>query len=187
MEVMMKITLVFLILASAPVLATAASDKPADLVIDESSVFKLRDSLKLLTPEPHLVSEALAELCIVPTPKDAQSSQAREAHRVGRHANVAVNYYVSFEGAPAMDSMKHKFPVGTILLKEKLSLSDGTVAAVGGMVKRAEGFDSTNGNWAYFYAAKTGGFEIGRIPNCVSCHARTRSSDYVYSRTKGTR
>lgn len=83
-----------------------------------------------------------------------------------------------------MKSMDQNFPTGTIVLKEKLSQTDGSVAAIGGMVKRANGFDIKSGDWEYFYAAKSGDFEIGSIPNCVSCHAKAKSKDYVFSRTK---
>jgi Cytochrome P460 len=179
-EVSMKITFSFLILALLASVA-GAEDTPE---IDEGSVFELRGSLKLLTPTPHLVSATLAELCVTPTPDQYLSA---EKDRAGPHANIAVNFYVSTDGAAAMSSTELEFPTGTIVLKEKLSPSDGQVAAVGGMVKRAKGFDPENGNWEYFYAAKSGGFQIGKIPNCVSCHARVSASDHVYSRGKGSR
>ena len=176
----MKTALVFLVLVA---MASFAEAEKA-LKIDESTIFELSDSLKLLTPTPHLVSAALAELCVAPTPSELLSA---EKDRAGPHANIAVNFYVSPDGEAAMSSTELKFPTGTIVLKEKLSPSDGQVAAVGGMIKRAEGFDPKNGNWEYFYAAKSGGFKIGRIPSCVGCHARVSSSDYVYSRAKGSR
>jgi hypothetical protein len=179
-EVLMKIPIAFLVFASLASLAIEAKTA----AISEESVFALHDSLKLLTPFPHYVSPALAELCTTPLPDAALEAERK---RTGPHANVAVNFYVSLEAAAAMASTNLEFPTGTIVLKEKLSPSHQEVVAVGGMIKRAEGFDPENGNWEYFYAAKSGGFKIGKIPDCVDCHARASSLDHVYSRGRGSR
>jgi Cytochrome P460 len=175
----MKSTLLVLSLALTTSLFTARAEEPA---IEESTVFELRDTLELLTPTPHVVSAAFAELCVPHI-----SGEVRNAgkDRAGPHASVAVNFYASSDGVAAMSSMHGAFSTGTVLLKEKLSPSSGEVTAVGGMVKRSAGFDPENGNWEYFYASKSGGFEIGRIPNCVSCHAKASSTDFVYSRKNG--
>lgn len=161
--------------------ASIAASATKEVTINRASIFALRDALKLLNSTPHLVSAATAELCVVRTASEVHSA---EIERVGPHANVAVNYYVSPGGVVPMKSLDQNFPTGTIILKEKLSPQDGTVAAVGGMVKRARGFDQKNGDWEYFYAAKSGGFEIGHISNCVGCHAKARSRDYVFNRTR---
>lgn len=174
----MKLALPILLLLPALSLGTSAS---RDTEIDAKSVFALRDSLTLLNPAPHFVSPELAELCIAPPPA---AFVAREVGRAGPHANQAVNFYVSPDGLAAMSSLDQHFPPGTVLIKEKLSPSLETATAVGGMVKRPQGFDPENGNWEYFYASKDGTFEIGRISNCVDCHARARANDHVFGRAR---
>jgi hypothetical protein len=169
-------TLLLLLVASCTSMLVAADDPPA---IDADSVFALHESLTLLTPTPHRVSARVALLCVAPTPPDALDA---ERERAGPHADVAVNYYVSPAGAAAMASRDGPFPVGTILLKEKLASVDGEAAAVGGMVKRAPGFDPQNGDWEYFYAERAGDFAIGRLSNCAGCHARARKADFVFGR-----
>jgi hypothetical protein len=176
-----KLSLLSLLLVPALCLGTSGS---TDIEIDAGSVFALRDSLTLLNPTPHFVSPELAELCIAPPPA---AFVAREVERAGPHADQAVNFYVSSDALAAMSSLDQDFPTGTVLIKEKLSASDETATAVGGMVKRPKGFDPENGNWEYFYASRDGTFEMGRISNCVDCHARARTSDHVFGRARNNR
>jgi hypothetical protein len=65
-------------------------------------------------------------------------------------------------------------------VKEKIA-GDGSAFAVGGMIKRSKGYDDGNGDWEYFYAAKTGAFSTGRLQNCITCHRQTKTNDYVFS------
>ena len=145
--------------------------------ITQDSVFTLTPSLKLLTPTPHVVSKRIAELCVAAPPPDLL---AAEVARAGPHANVRVNLYISAGAATAITRADRRFPVETVIVKEKLS-SEGTVTAVGGMIKRARGFDPEHGDWEYFYADKSGGFSKGLLANCVQCHAKANSSDHVYT------
>ena len=62
------------------------------------------------------------------------------------------------------------FPEGAVIVNEKLTEKDGVIGG-GGMIKRAAGFDAKNGDWAYFYAEKGGGFSSGHLQNCADCHA----------------
>lgn len=174
----MRLTLLSLLLVPGLSLGESQS---RDVTIDARSVFALRDSLTLLNPTPHFVSPELAALCISPPPEDMV---ARAVERAGPHADQAVNFYVSPDGLAAMSSLGQQFPTGTILIKEKLSPSEDTAIAVGGMVKRPKGFDPKNGNWEYFYASKDGTFEMGRMSNCVDCHAKARASDHVFGRAR---
>ena len=61
-------------------------------------------------------------------------------------------------------------PEVAITLNEKLTEKDGVIGG-GGMIKRAAGFDAKNGDCAYFYAKKGGGFSSGHLQNCADCHA----------------
>ncbi len=55
------------------------------------------------------------------------------------------------------------------------------------MIKRPIGFDREHNDWEYFYAEKTGTFTKGRLSNCVECHTKAKSTDYVYTIKKLTR
>jgi len=151
----------------------------ADFEVNEKSIFMLSSKLKLITPTPRLVSEAIATLCTSPSP----DLIATEAARTGPHAGTLVNIYVSEGAAKLMDSSSRWFPEGSIVLKEKLS-SDGTVAAVGGMIKRAPGFDRSHNDWEYFYAEQDQKMNKGLLQNCIACHVKVESTDYVYTLKK---
>jgi hypothetical protein len=51
---------------------------------------------------------------------------------------------------------------------------------VGGMVKRAAGFDPAHGDWEYFYFEDPAHIESGAIATCTGCHASARATDYVF-------
>jgi hypothetical protein len=165
------------LLVAAAVLTPATGEQPP--TIDATTVFALRDSLTLLTPKPRQVSRRLADLCAMLPPPGAADAERK---RAGPHAQAFVNYYVSADGEAAMAAADGSFPVGTVIVKEKLEYADRAVTAVGGMVKRAPGFDPGNGDWEYFFAERGGDFAIGRIDSCAGCHARARSADFVFGR-----
>jgi hypothetical protein len=151
----------------------------ADFDVNEKSLFTLSSRLKLITPTPHLVSDAIAALCTSPSP----DLIAKEAARTGPHTGTLVNIYVSEGAAKFMDSSRRRFPEGSMILKEKLS-PDGNVAAVGGMIKRAPGFDRSHHDWEYFYAQKDRKMSKGLLRDCIACHAKVESTDYVYTLEK---
>ena len=154
----------------------------ADFEINERSVFELQSTLKRITPTPHLVSETTATLCTSASPP----LLAKEVSRSGPHTGVFVNVYVSDNAVRSMASPTRHFSEGTMILKEKLS-PNGAVVAVGGMVKRRAGFDRAHNDWEYFYAEKDGALSKGRLPNCVECHSKAESADYVYTLRKADR
>lgn len=148
----------------------------AEPEINEHSVFELPSTLQRLTQKPRLVSETIAALCTSPSP----DLIAREAARTGPHTGTLVNIYVSESAVQDMASSTRRFAEGTVVLKEKLS-PEGKVAAVGGMVKRSPGFDTAHNDWEYFYAEKGKAMSKGLLPNCIACHAKVGSTDYVFT------
>jgi hypothetical protein len=151
---------------------TAAAPAPE---IDAGSVFSFYKKLTLLTPQPVIVSAVIAVACVAP-PSAAVVEEERR--HFGPHAEVPINLYAN-EAAKANLSAGRPFPPGAIIVKEKLNGAEAS--AVGGMVKRMPGFDPANGDWEYFYAERSGSFAIGRLDNCIACHARAKSRDYVFS------
>jgi hypothetical protein len=76
-----------------------------------------------------------------------------------------------------------KFPVGSIIVREKLlTEKDTTPALVAVMIKREKGFSRKTGDWEYMVVAgdlnrpqkreKTG--------SCSQCHAAAAGTDFVF-------
>jgi len=146
-----------------------------ELTVTEQSVFSFSKSLVLLTPSPIIVSVELAIKCTTPTAAEL----AADERRIGPHSDAFVNLYVNELAKRAIADKAVLFPTGAVIVKEKLK-RDVSATAVGGMVKRAAGFDPDHGDWEYFYAAKSGGFASGRLDNCIACHTQAKSRDYVF-------
>lgn len=145
--------------------------------ITEQSVFSFYKKLSLLTPAPLIVSARVAAAC---APVSPPSAIAEEERRFGPHAEASINLYVNDAAKRAIEDESQRFPPGAVIVKEKLAPGGESMVAVGGMVKRAPGFDPANGDWEYFYAARSAGFTSGRLANCIACHAQAKSDDYVF-------
>lgn len=154
---------VYALVVSAPRSQNPTAEEVADTYHD----------LRLMTPEPVFVDPGLAALCAGPTP--AQQREARD--RSGPHAMAEINIYMNALAAEAFGRSEGRYPVGSIIVKEK---SDGDA---GGMIKRAAGYDPKHGDWEYFFK-DYGGVEAGRIASCVQCHSGAATSDYVFGHWK---
>lgn len=148
-----------------------------------------RDYAKLIsmTKEPVYVNPVLAMLC-----KGASQEQVEDASKnFGPHAHTRVRIFMDARAAEAFKQKSGTFPVGSIIVKEKEGMgydtSDNTGkeraqtrSGVGGMIKRAKGFDAEHGDWEYFYFEDPAKIETGRIASCVQCHAGAADKDYVF-------
>jgi hypothetical protein len=74
------------------------------------------------------------------------------------------------------------YPVGAAVVKRKLrEKNDKLVASgVGGMIKRAPGYDPKHGDWEYFYFEDEAKIESGKIDSCVNCHRLAAKTDFVF-------
>ncbi|MCF6312494.1 MAG: cytochrome P460 family protein [Verrucomicrobiales bacterium] len=99
------------------------------------------------------------------------------------HFNTKTHIYVNTLADGVIARKTKSFPEGAVIVKEKLKLGvfDCTVSGIGGMIKRAPGYDSKHGDWEYFYGDETTPFSSGRIKNCIECHVDARDTDYVFS------
>ncbi len=149
-----------------------------------SDVVNSYKGLKLMTPEAVFVNPELAMLCV------GASKEAVEHARVakGPHANCSVKIYMNELAAKAFET-NSSYPVGAIIVKEKSMLGyrsktetewQGTGDGVGGMVKREDGFDESNGNWEYFYFDDVKSIESGKMKSCIECHQKARDSDFIF-------
>ena len=158
------------------VLAAALSVVAAEIVVTESNAPSFYRDFTRLTKRPHRVAPLTATLCTIPS----RAVVEREKQMTGLHYMASVHLYASPAAMTAVTNRMRVFPVGSVIVKEKLA-DDGKVSGVGGMVKRAAGFDAANGDWEYFYYARPSEFSTGRIRSCIDCHRAAKTNDYVYS------
>jgi hypothetical protein len=162
------------VVMAAALLLGSTSERPQ---VNAENVHSLYKSFDRPTPIPMHVSPWLAAACA----SVARSSDdlAREVERAGPHARALVHLYAHGADESIFAVPERQFPVGTIVVKEKLGV-DSTATAVGGMQKMEPGYDPEGGDWLYFYGSRKGGFTSGRLESCRSCHRRAKETDFVY-------
>lgn len=157
---------------SAPFFAAEAT---ADLTVTAENVGTFYRSFPRLTDQPHQAGVELLMLCNAPN-----NASADRSARYGPHRESMVHYYANSVAREILPLKAGSFPKGAVIVKEKLA-ADGSVRAIGGMIKRASGFNPEGGDWEYFYFEKRSGFAGGRLENCAACHAEAKKSDYVFA------
>ena len=130
-----------------------------------------------LTAKPRNVSPSLWALCRLPTPDERSLLESP-------HAGRFLQVYVNEKGAGAIGRGGERvFPVGSVVVKEKLVASTDTLPeGLGIMIKREKGFNPEGRDWEYAYWEKTG--RVGRGPQqvatCQSCHISKKQKDSVF-------
>ena len=95
--------------------------------------------------------------------------------------------YVNDAAREAMQSKRAaKFPIGSIIVREKLSKADDAkpqLLAV--MIKRASGFNTHADDWEFLTVdgALTKVRERQKTGSCLKCHASQRDEDFVFPPT----
>jgi hypothetical protein len=182
----------------SPDIAPATQAASASESLDVTEVARTYAMLTKLTPEPVDVNPELSMLC-----RGASAEEVTEARKVGGpHAHSSITIYMSGPAARAFHEKARTYPVGSVIVKEKeahhyhhaSSSSDGVDPeagwakgrdGVGGMIKRAPGYDPGHGDWEYFYFEDPAKVETGRIASCVQCHAGAAGTDHVYGQWAG--
>lgn len=159
---------------------------PADTTNMSSvdSIAHTYKTLQLITPKRVYVNPELAMLCRGATRAEVEAARKKD----GIHANAAITIYMNDLAADSFKKSLARYPVGSIIVKEKDFLGyrsgngdwAGTGAGVGGMVKRPAGFDPDHRDWEYFYFEDPRKVESGKIASCVSCHAGAATTDHVF-------
>lgn len=168
------------VLGCAMALAAAAA-AAADLVVNAANVRSFYRDFPRLTRQPHLVAPIFSTLCTAGHSQVAiDLKHDMEKQRSGPHHLARVHLYVNPLAMPAITRRKADFPVGSVIVKEKLG-DDGQVTGVGGMIKRTVGYDPDNGDWEYFFSGEPGEYSSGRIVSCIECHRGAQGSDHVFS------
>jgi len=132
-----------------------------------------------LTPHPENVSMYIYLLCTLPSPEQMAFAESEHGERY-------LNVFVNQTGAPTMAEVgQREFPVGTVIVKEKLLEAEATSpSALGLMIKRELGFNPEGNDWEYVYRNEQGEIFRGpeRLPNCQACHLKEVGGDSVYWR-----
>lgn len=99
------------------------------------------------------------------------------------HKDKYVRVYVNEVGQEAMLKAKNpKFPVGTIVIKEKLPEKQSqTPEFFTIMLKREAGYDPGGGDWQYLImdSAKAKVEKPSKLESCQSCHSAWRERDFI--------
>lgn len=168
----MKSAHLFLFVLAAPALLSAAEP----LVVTKESAPTFYRGFKRLTAEPRLVAPLTATLCSIPT----KAMLDKEKDMTGPHHKQSIFIYANDSAADSIAGKKKTFPVGAVIVKEKLGKDLNSVSGVGGMIKRAKGYDPANGDWEFFYSTPGGDFTTGKLANCIDCHNGGKR-DHVFS------
>ncbi|WP_197526715.1 cytochrome P460 family protein [Botrimarina colliarenosi] len=143
------------------------------------SVVEAYGDFHQMTAAPVLVDPIIAALCVSPQP--SQLEVTRQAY--GPHANAAIVVYMNDLAAQAFNGGRNRYPEGAVIVKEKQPFASSTGSSnegVGGMIKRAPGFDPAYGDWEYFYRDSSAPLQSGAIASCSNCHRRAADTDYVF-------
>jgi len=124
--------------------------------------------------------------------EDGRCAYVRPDYVGGRatipHMNAAINVYVNPIGKAAMWALgRERFPVGSVLVKEKFYLEENPngpdkASLYTVMIKRDAGYAPDVGDWEFAVVSGDRRSVIGRgqMENCVSCHQHVASTDYVF-------
>ncbi|HEX8845366.1 MAG TPA: cytochrome P460 family protein [Pyrinomonadaceae bacterium] len=100
------------------------------------------------------------------------------------HREKYFTVYVNEVGREAMLNQKSpKFPVGSVIVKEKLSTRESqTPELLTVMIKQQKGFNPGSGDWEYMVVDGTGTKIEGRgqLQNCQACHLARQKTDYAF-------
>ena len=167
------------------VVTLLAGEQQTSVTVTKETAFTFFRDYKRLTTKPYRVPLTLSGACTYSGTTTIQSGSLSiqpnpPAPGTYPHATPSIHVYVNSLADETITQKRKVFPAGAVIVKEKLG-DDGAVTGVGGMVKRAAGFDPKNGDWEYFYSDKASGFSIGRLQNCADCHGNVKETDYVFS------
>ncbi len=82
-----------------------------------------------------------------------------------------------------MTKQNISFPLGSIIVREKLWRSDSTEPAlVTAMIKRERGFSPATNDWEFFVIDRglTRIKDRDTVGSCASCHINAKETDWVF-------
>jgi hypothetical protein len=153
-------------LLSLPIISLAASPTDAELL----QIVKDRAALERVTPKPITMTVALSSRCGI-DPIEVGDSV---------HSGVSSLIYANESGALPLFNPWGKFPVSSLLLKEKFTADHKTECFTGMWKREADYFPEVN-DWEFFTVDEAASkiIERGRLPRCASCHQEFKKGDCV--------
>lgn len=133
-----------------------------------------------VSKDKFIMEPVSAEACFIPTRKIPTEGSDLEN---SPHKDKYINVYVNTIGESEMLTKKNpKFPVGTVIVKEKLATPDTAAPELlTVMIKRRKGFNPEVGDWE-FAATNGAGTEVdarGKLQSCQACHIGYQQNDYI--------
>lgn len=131
-----------------------------------------------VNPQPVLISPQVSILCAAPLPPPPTDDSRSP------HVRKLITVYVNDLGRHAMmNELKPTFPVGSVIVKEKLSPDKKDAPELlTVMLKRERGFNPSGGDWEYM-AVNGEATKIearGLLESCQACHASMKATDFIY-------
>jgi len=131
-----------------------------------------------VNPEPAVFHSHIAIQCALPT-----AEQRRLEYEKNPHRDKFVTVYVNDAGRRAMsEELRPRFPVGSLVVKEKLNARDSSEPELlTAMYKREAGYDPEGGDWEYLVLDGRGK-EVrarGKLESCRACHQAYPGTDFV--------
>lgn len=127
--------------------------------------------------KPQYMPSRVAMMCIRPS----QAQIDEEAKNP--HIEKFITVYVNSIGKDEILTKKNpKFPVGTVIVKEKLASPDSkNPELLTVMIKRDKGFNAEVGDWEFMTlnGAATEITARGKLENCMACHLGYKDNDFV--------
>jgi len=127
--------------------------------------------------EPQIVWSQLSALCKSPT--QAQIDEDAK----NPHNDKFITVYVNDAGKDEMMTKRYpNFPVGTVIVKEKLSTAESkSPELLTVMIKREKNYNPKVGDWEFltFNGAATETTARGKLENCQTCHLVEKKTDYI--------
>ena len=152
--------------------AEVSRSSPKEPESDLSALAKYRE-WTLVNPTPQFMAPASAIAC------DINLGRRESSPHVRKYVSVFVN---PVGREQMMTKRSPKFPIGTMIVKQKLGSPDSTEPELlTAMIKRAPGYNPENGDWEYLTlnGAATRIVEQGKLERCSSCHKSYDDSDFV--------
>ncbi len=144
--------------------------------VEDKDLGRLREykAWTIVNPEPVLMDQQTAALCAAVTVTQFQPSP---------HSHKYISVFVNSVGRESMLTKREPvFPVGSMILKEKLSSKDSkSPELLTAMIKHEKGYYPEGGDWEYLLldGAATKIVERGKLQQCNACHQLYKGRDFV--------
>lgn len=128
-----------------------------------------------VTPGPVLIVDPQIALCAAAAPPRSAASSP--------HAGKYIHVYVNRPGRqPMLRAKAPRYPVGTIIVKEKLATEkDTSPELLTVMEKKAAFFDPKHGDWQYsVFDGQGRPVATGSVAHCQTCHEKVARGDFVF-------